>query len=271
MYIIREFHITLQKKLLKKNNLSNLSDEELRLAQKESEKFHYAGGFLSNLHPQQWKGLVASIIFIILLSIFFFLNGKNPFSKETNFLESRTDSIIISKYAKDSPTAANQITDTSSVLSSIINIKKVEKPDNPAYLPEQRRKNDEENQRIDANEPFEYTTEPGDVDERENRAVYDPNQVRPVSGDKAFKDYIENNQWQLSDANCRNQQGKVILLFKVNAHGRPFDIAVLRSLCPAADKEAVRLLQNSPDWTVSDYINRLEIIFSGNEENQLPD
>jgi len=84
----------------------------------------------------------------------------------------------------------------------------------------------------------------------------------PVAGEKAYNDYIEKNRRPLSKYDdCSSLHGKVILSFKVNKQGRPEDITVFRSLCRAADREAIRLLQNGPDWTVNNKVNRLEINF----------
>jgi len=82
-----------------------------------------------------------------------------------------------------------------------------------------------------------------------------------VDGEKAFSNYIEKNRKQIGNNVCGNQHGKVILLFKVNEKGRPVDIAVLRSLCPAADRTAVQLLQNGPGWAASNDFTRMEIAF----------
>ena len=84
----------------------------------------------------------------------------------------------------------------------------------------------------------------------------------PVGGEKAFNDYIEKNRRQLTAYDdCGAIHGNVILTFKVNRRGRPEEINILRSLCRSADREAIRLLQNGPDWTVSDSTIRLEINF----------
>lgn len=79
----------------------------------------------------------------------------------------------------------------------------------------------------------------------------------PAKGSKAYNSYIEENRKQLED----DRHGKVVLMFHVNSRGRPVDISVLRSLCPEADKEAVRLLQSGPDWTAGNPTARLEIAF----------
>jgi len=83
----------------------------------------------------------------------------------------------------------------------------------------------------------------------------------PTKGNKVYNDYIEKNRKSSTDVTCENQHGKVILVFHVNKQGRPTDIAILRSLCPSADREAVRLLQNGPDWTAGEPLARLEITF----------
>ena len=83
----------------------------------------------------------------------------------------------------------------------------------------------------------------------------------PTVGEKAYNDYIEKNRKRLSDTAGEKPHGKVILIFNVNEKGRPVDIRVLRSLSQAADREAVRLLQSGPDWTVNSSNTRLEIAF----------
>jgi len=93
--------------------------------------------------------------------------------------------------------------------------------------------------------------------------TYDLNQPsKPAAGENAYNNYIEKNRRTFSRRDdCYGQHGDVILLFNVNSQGRPKDIRVLRSLCSSADLEAVRLLQNGPDWTPSNSINRLKISF----------
>ena len=83
----------------------------------------------------------------------------------------------------------------------------------------------------------------------------------PVIGKSAYDDYISNSRNPLPYVENEKQQGKVILMFKVNESGRPVDISILRSLNQAADREAVRLLQNGPNWTVSNKTTYLEVEF----------
>ena len=83
-----------------------------------------------------------------------------------------------------------------------------------------------------------------------------------VTGYAAFNRYVEKNRKSLKDNNHKELHGKVILMFKVNDRGRPVDIAVLRPFCREADREAVRLLQNGPDWIADNKtIARVEVDF----------
>jgi len=84
----------------------------------------------------------------------------------------------------------------------------------------------------------------------------------PAGSEKSFSDYVEKNRRPLSSFDdCSKQHGNVILSFSINNQGRPQDIYILRSLCPAADKEAFRLLQNGPNWPLSNKVTRVEIPF----------
>lgn len=85
---------------------------------------------------------------------------------------------------------------------------------------------------------------------------------KPVIGDKAYNEYIKKNRSSsLTDDADESQHGKVILLFKVNDNGRPVDITILRSLNRSADKEAIQLLENGPNWTLGDKNVQLGIDF----------
>ena len=78
---------------------------------------------------------------------------------------------------------------------------------------------------------------------------------KPTVGDKAYTDYLKKNRSSLAG------NGIVILIFNVNEKGRPVDIKVQRSLSQAADREAVRLLQEGPNWTVGNRSAHLVIDF----------
>ena len=44
-------------------------------------------------------------------------------------------------------------------------------------------------------------------------------------------------------------QGRVMVSFKVTAEGKVTDVKVLRGVDPSLDKEAVRVISMSPQWT----------------------
>lgn len=46
-----------------------------------------------------------------------------------------------------------------------------------------------------------------------------------------------------------NESGKVIVSFVVNKKGKVSDVKVVKSVSPALDEEAVRVIASSPDWT----------------------
>ncbi len=84
---------------------------------------------------------------------------------------------------------------------------------------------------------------------------------RPVIGRKAYRKYLKKNLNRPTDEECTQVKGEVILTFHVNEEGRPVDIKVQESLCPSADKEAVRLVREGPQWTVGGKEVTLEIQF----------
>ena len=71
---------------------------------------------------------------------------------------------------------------------------------------------------------------------------------QPVIGKRNYQKYLKENLVRPTDEKCAQVKGKVILTFLVNKEGRPFYIKVKESLCESADKEAIRLIQEGPDW-----------------------
>lgn len=61
--------------------------------------------------------------------------------------------------------------------------------------------------------------------------------------------YLKENLIRPTDEACAQVKGKVVLTFFVNREGRPYYIKVKQSLCESCDKEAIRLLEEGPDWT----------------------
>lgn len=84
---------------------------------------------------------------------------------------------------------------------------------------------------------------------------------QPLIGKKAYRKYLRKNLIRPVDDECAQATGEVVLTFHVNESGRPFDIKVKTGLCPSADKEAVRLLEEGPDWTIGSKEVTLNIKF----------
>jgi periplasmic protein TonB len=70
-------------------------------------------------------------------------------------------------------------------------------------------------------------------------------------GDPAieFRKYIASNLNYPEIAAENGISGRVIVQFAVNAQGRVVDAVVVRSVDPALDREAVRVVMSSPAWT----------------------
>jgi TonB family protein len=70
-------------------------------------------------------------------------------------------------------------------------------------------------------------------------------------GDPAteFRKYIGENLQYPESAAKNGVSGRVIVQFAVNEKGKVVDAVVIRGVDPALDKEALRLVNSSPDWT----------------------
>lgn len=71
---------------------------------------------------------------------------------------------------------------------------------------------------------------------------------QPVIGKRKYQKYLKENLVRPTDEKCAQVKGKVVLTFLVNKEGRPFYIKVKESLCESSDKEAIRPIQEGPDW-----------------------
>ncbi|MCD8260617.1 MAG: carboxypeptidase-like regulatory domain-containing protein [Bacteroides sp.] len=72
---------------------------------------------------------------------------------------------------------------------------------------------------------------------------------KPVGGKKRFNDYLKKNRQALQDEECRDVKGEVTVAFSVNEADRPQQIRMVKGLCHSADREAIRLIEEGPDWT----------------------
>lgn len=83
----------------------------------------------------------------------------------------------------------------------------------------------------------------------------------PVIGMKQYKEYLKQNLVHPIDDACAKAKGKVVLTFLVNKEGRPYYITVKKSLCESSDREAIRLIQEGPDWTYGKQLVEITVKF----------
>ena len=84
---------------------------------------------------------------------------------------------------------------------------------------------------------------------------------QPVIGKRSYQKYLKEHLVRPTDEKCAQVKGKVVLTFLVNKEGRPFYIKVKESLCEFADKEAIRLIQEGPDWIYGNKLVEVAVKF----------
>lgn len=68
-------------------------------------------------------------------------------------------------------------------------------------------------------------------------------------GEKALIEFLNSNIQYPPDAQKKNEQGRVIVRFVVGKTGKVEQATVIKSVSPALDKEALRVIGLLPDWT----------------------
>lgn len=86
-------------------------------------------------------------------------------------------------------------------------------------------------------------------------------QPQPLIGLKAYKRYLKENLRRFTEGECQGVKGKVIILFHVDSQGKPQELFVKKSLCPAADEEAMRLINEGSRWTAGNEIVTVTVKF----------
>lgn len=70
----------------------------------------------------------------------------------------------------------------------------------------------------------------------------------PKAGMANYQSYVKKNL----NTSEGMPSGSVILTFELDRNGKPKKISVVKSLCTACDAEAIRVLQNGPEWKAED-------------------
>ncbi|GAB3200108.1 TonB family protein [Pontibacter aydingkolensis] len=68
--------------------------------------------------------------------------------------------------------------------------------------------------------------------------------ARPIMGKRAYRKYLEENIRYTS----KSEKGRVVVQATVSPAGELQNLQVLKSLCPACDTEALRLIKEGPRW-----------------------
>ncbi|MFC2089769.1 energy transducer TonB [Bacteroidota bacterium] len=106
---------------------------------------------------------------------------------------------------------------------------------------------------VDDDTEYDFTMVDDDEEEIEEEQIFFIVEDMPTfnGGEPAveFRKYIANNLEYPEIAAENGISGRVIVQFAVNNVGRVVDAVVVRSVDPALDKEAVRVVMASPSWT----------------------
>ena len=68
-------------------------------------------------------------------------------------------------------------------------------------------------------------------------------------GKSEFSQYVHENIRYPEDAIENKKEGTVILEFTITHEGKVEQVEVIDGIYPSIDKEAVRVVSNSPDWS----------------------
>jgi TonB family protein len=88
---------------------------------------------------------------------------------------------------------------------------------------------------------------PGKISDEEPYLVVEKMPEFP-GDDAALIGYVQDHLKYPASAQQENIQGRVILRFIVSSKGKVEDVSVLKSVAPALDEEAIRVVKTIPDW-----------------------
>ena len=92
------------------------------------------------------------------------------------------------------------------------------------------------------------TTKPGLTNEEVFYIVEEMPTFEGGEPGQEFRKYIAQNLKYPEIAIQDSINGRVIVQFAVNSEGKVVDAVVVRSVSPALDKEAIRVVMSSPEW-----------------------
>ena len=127
---------------------------------------------------------------------------------------------------------------------------------------------------VEIEQPIEFR-----LDGKNTSEVYDMVAEAPQfpGGSKAMREYLKTNMRYPQIAKENGIQGRVILQFVVDETGKVRDPKILRSVDPALDAEAIRLVEAMPLWTPGKQDGKavavrftVPVVFSLQEDGKLP-
>jgi len=90
----------------------------------------------------------------------------------------------------------------------------------------------------------------GEIEEEDNEQIFIivEDKPEPIGGMAAFYKFVNDNIKYPRSAQTMNIEGRVFIQFVVGKKGEITDITVLRGIGSGCDEEAVRVLENAPNW-----------------------
>ncbi len=85
---------------------------------------------------------------------------------------------------------------------------------------------------------------------KDGKEVFDITEVmpNPPGGMQGWNDYLKANLNYPAEARSMGIEGTVIVVFVINSDGSISDVDILRGIGGGADEEALRVIENSPNW-----------------------
>ncbi|MBA4301509.1 MAG: energy transducer TonB [Cyclobacterium sp.] len=85
---------------------------------------------------------------------------------------------------------------------------------------------------------------------KDGNEIFDVTEVQPIppGGMAGWNDYLKANVTYPAEAKSMGIEGTVIVVFVVNSDGSVSNPEILRGIGGGADEEALRVVQNSPNW-----------------------
>ncbi|MDP2040980.1 MAG: energy transducer TonB [Algoriphagus sp.] len=85
---------------------------------------------------------------------------------------------------------------------------------------------------------------------KDGNEIFDVTEVQPIppGGMAGWNDYLKANVTYPAEAKSMGIEGTVIVVFVVNSDGSVSNPEIIRGIGGGADEEALRVVQNSPNW-----------------------